>query len=171
MDLSTTIIGLLLLALFIFPVILISRSGKSKGKKFEKELFSESSKNELIISDKALWDEQAIGIDTAKNKIIYLDWNGPERINYIFELKDVKIFETEPSLSERNKKSFSYKKVERLGLKFSFKDSNKQDINITFYIAGIGQQIDDQVKLFEKWSKVIGDKMDFKPIGNLRDSA
>ena len=37
MDLSTTIIGLLLLALFILPVILISRAGKSKVKEFEKE--------------------------------------------------------------------------------------------------------------------------------------
>ena len=171
MELSTTIIGLLLLALFIFPVILISRSEKSKGKKSEKELFSESSKNELIISEKDLWDEQAIGIDTAKNKIIYLDWSGTERIDYIFELKDVKIFESEPSLEERNKKNFSYKKVERLGLRFCFKDSAKRDANITFYIAGIGQKFDDQVKLFEKWSKIIRDKMDFRPVGNLRNSA
>ena len=171
MDLNTTIIGLLILALFILPVILISRSGKSKGKKFEKDFFSESSKNELIISEKALWDEQAIGIDIVKNKIIYLDWSGPERIDYIFELKDVKVFESEPSLGERNKKNFSYKKVERLGLRFCFKDSAKRDLNITFYIAGIGQQFDDQVTLFEKWSKIIRDKMDFKPVGNLRNSA
>ena len=171
MDLSTTIIGLLILALFMLPVILISRAGKSKGKKAEKELFSESSKNELIISEKALWDEQAIGIDTAKNKIIYLDWSGPERTDYIFELKDVKTFESEPSPEERNKTDFSYKRVERLGLRFCFKDSARKDVKITFYIAGTGQQINDQVKLFEKWSKIIRDNMDYKPLGNLRNSA
>ena len=162
MDLSITIIGLLLLALFIFPVILISRSGKSKMKKFEKDFFSEVSRNELNISEKDFCNEFAIGIDTSKNKIIYLDWSGPERIDCIFELKDVKIFESEPSLGKRNKKNFSYKKVERLGLRFCFKDSAKRDVNITFYIAGIGQQIDYQVKLFEKWSKIIRDKMDFR---------
>jgi hypothetical protein len=171
MDLSTTIIGLLLLSLFVVPIVLISRSGKSKAKRFEKELFSESSMNELMISEKTLWDEQAIGIDTAKNKIIYLNWSGPERIIYIFELKDVKIFETEPGFGERNKKNFSYKKSERLGLKFSFKDSVRQEINIIFFTPGIAQRTDDQVKMFEKWSKIIKDQLDVKPIGNLRDTA
>ena len=171
MDLSTSIIGLLILAIFILPVILISRAGKGKGKKFEKDLFSEASKNELIISEKAFWNEYAIGIDTSNNKIIYLDWSGPERINIIFDLKDVKVFEPVPSYGEMNKKNFNYKKVERLGLRFCFKDSVKPDVNITFYIAGIGQQSDDEVKLFKKWSGIIRGKMDSKPIGNLRNSA
>lgn len=171
MDLSSTIIGLLLLALFILPVIILSRSGKSKGKKFENEFFSESSKNELIISEKSFWDEHAIGIDIEKNKVIYFDWSGPERIDYIIELKDVKVFESEPSLGERDKKNFSYKKVERLCLRFGFKDSARRDVKIIFYIVGIGQEIDDQFKLFEKWSKIIKDKMDFKSVGNLKKLA
>jgi len=39
MDLSTTIIGLLVLALFILPAILISRAGRSKRVNFEKDFF------------------------------------------------------------------------------------------------------------------------------------
>src|SRR5665648_110141 len=131
MDLSTTIIGLMILSLFILPVILIARAGKSKGKKFEKDFFSEVSRNELKISEKDIWNEFAIGIDTSRNQIIYLDWSGPDRINIIFDLKDVKVFESMPSYGEQNKKNFKYKNVDRLGLRFHFKESVKPDVNIT----------------------------------------
>jgi len=171
MDLSTTIIGLLILTLFILPVILISRSGKSKGKKFEKDFFSEVSINELKISEKDFWDEFAIGIDTSRNKIIYLDWSGPDRINIIFDLNDVKAFETIPGYRELNKKNFNYKNVNRLGLRFHFKESVKPDVNITFYIAGFGQITDDEIKLFKKWLDIIRNNIDTKSIDDFRHTA
>ncbi|HUX95074.1 MAG TPA: hypothetical protein VMV47_05015 [Bacteroidales bacterium] len=164
MDLSTTIIGLLLLALFILPVILISRAGKSKVKEFEKEFFSESSKNLLTISDKEFWDDKAIGIDTINNKILYLDWNDYDRVEHILELKELKVFESEPGFEERNKKNFSYKKVNKLGLKFKFKDPSRSDISIMFFANGMGHITDEKVKMFEKWSGIIRKRMDFKSI-------
>ncbi len=75
------------------PIVLISRSGMSKGRKFEKEFFSESSRNKLEISDKSIWDNQAIGIDSTKNRILYLDWNDYDRVDHIFELKELKVFD------------------------------------------------------------------------------
>jgi len=168
MDLSTTIIGLVLLALFIIPVILISRSGKSKWKKFERDFFSVVSKNELKISEKDIWNEFAIGIDASRDKILYIDWSGPDRINIIFDLKDVKAFEPTPSYGDQNKKNFNYKKVDRLGFRFHFKESVKPDVIITFYIAGFGQITDYEIKLFNKWVDIIKNKIDIKSINDSR---
>jgi len=171
MELSTTIIGLLLLALFIFPIIMMSRSGKSKGKKFEKDFFSEVSINKLKISDKDLWSESAIGIDTEKDQMIYIDWSGSQKVSNIFELKSVKVFEPIPSFAEQNKKNFNITKVSKLGLRFSFKEAVKPDINITFYIAGLGQITDEEINLFKKWQSVIKKKLDTKAIDDIKHTA
>jgi len=171
MDLSTTIIGLLLMALFLLPVILISRAGRSKRVNFEKVFFSEVSRNKLNISEKDFFNEFAIGIDTSRNKIIYLDWRGWDMVNLIFDLKDVKVFESVPSYGEQKKKNFNYKNVDRLGLRFHFKEFAKPDVNITFYIAGFGRITDDEVKLFTKWLGIIRKKLDTKSLGDFRHSA
>jgi len=171
MDLSTTILGLLFLALFILPVILISKSGKGKTNKFEKEIFSEASKNELNISDKLIWKEFAIGIDASRKKIIYLDWSGPEKINLIIDLKDVKVFEPIPGSGEQNKKNFNYKKVDRLGFRFHFIKPGRSDLNIIFYIAGIGTLSEEEVKLYKKWLDIIRSNMVSKSIDDMKHSA
>ena len=171
MDFGTTILGLVILALFILPVIFIARSGKGKGKKFHKDFFTEASLNKLKISEKDFWNEYALGIDTTQNKIIYLDWSGPERVNIIIDLKEVKVFEPLPGYMEQNKKNFSYKKVERLGLRFHLIDPDKPDVNINFFIAGFGQITDDEIKLFKKWLAIIKGQMDSNTIDNLKHSA
>jgi hypothetical protein len=171
MDLTTTIIGLLILALFILPIILISMAGKGKGKKFEKEFFSEVSRNELKISEKDFCNEFAIGIDTSTNKVIYFDWSGPDRFKIIFDLADVKIFESIPGFKELNKKNFTYKNVNRLGLRFQFKEPDKPEVNITFYLAGFGKLSDQEAKLFKKWLDIFRNKMESKSVDEIRHSA
>jgi hypothetical protein len=70
MNTSITIIGLIILALFLLPWVIISRSSKGTVKRLVKDLHSEASNNELIISDCDSWGESTIGIDEKKNKII-----------------------------------------------------------------------------------------------------
>lgn len=171
MDISTTIIGLLILALFVVPVIIISRAGKGKGKKFEKDFFSEVSRNDMKITDKDFWNEYAIGIDTSTNKIIYLDWSGHDRTSTIFDLKDVKVFETTPGQAERSRKNFNYKNIGRLALRFQFRESARPDVNITFYIAGFGQITDNEIALFNKWASLIRMKSDTKANDDVRHTA
>ena len=171
MDISTTIIGLLVLTIFILPVILISRSGKSKKKQFEKDFFSQASMNELKISDKDFWSEYAIGIDSLNSKILYLDWSKPERSNVIFDLKDVKVFEPFPGFKEREKPNFNYNTTQRLGMKFSFKNPAVKSISIIFYFPGFGKMSDHDIRLFEKWTEIVRRNMDTKTINDLRNSA
>ena len=171
MDLLTTIIGLLILALFVFPIVLISRSGRGRTKKFEKDFFSEVSRNGLNISEKSFWNEHALGIDLSANRIIYLDWSGQERVDVIFDLKELKSFEPIPGFAEMNKKNFSFKKVGKLGLKFHFRNSAVNDVFVPFYIPGFGQIGDSEINLFEKWSKLIKFKLDEGHLDNLKNYA
>ncbi len=171
MDLSSTIIGLLMLSIFIIPVILLSRAGKAKGKKYEKEFFSEVSRMKLNISEKDFWNESAIGIDKAKNLIIYMDWSEPETRVRVIEMKDVKAIEPTPGFKEMNKKGFNYSKGQRLAIKLCYKDSSRMDINLLFFVPGFGEQSDKDVKLFEKWLKLIIPGIDTRSADNLKHSA
>ena len=171
MDLSSTIIGLLMLSLFIIPVILLSRAGKAKGKKFEKEFFSEVSRMELNISEKDFWNEYAIGIDKSKNHILYMDWSESETKVKLIDLKEVKVIESSPGFKEMNKKGFVYKKGQRLAIKLCHKDNSRMDINILFFVPGFGEQSDKDVKLFEKWLKLIMAGLDTRSADDLKHSA
>lgn len=171
MDLSSTIIGVLMLSLFIIPVILLTRAGKAKGKKFEKEFFSEVSRMELNISEKDFWNEYAIGIDKSKKRILYMDWSVPETRVLIIDIKDVKTIEPTPGFKEMNKKGFNYSKGQRLAIKLCHKDNSRMDINILFFVPGFGEQSDNDVKLFEKWLKLIMAGIDSRSADNLKHSA
>jgi hypothetical protein len=171
MDTSTAIIGTLILALFLLPVFIIARSGRRKMTRFEREFFSEASRNELNISEKDVYNEIAIGIDTSRNTILLLNWSGPERTTSVFNLKDVGVFESNPGYAEFKKPGFNFKKVEKLGFKFQFTDSIRPEINIVFYTAGFGQLRDAEVRLFSKWVEIIRKKMSSKSVHDLKHSA
>jgi len=104
MNLSTTIIGLLVMSIFIVPVLLLTRSGKRKAKQFERDFFSVVSRNKLLISEKSFWSDYAIGVDSSKNIIIYMDKSGPEMIDKIISISDVKDFYTFPGKKKGRKK-------------------------------------------------------------------
>jgi hypothetical protein len=171
MNVTTTIIGLFFLALFIVPIFIFSRQGKNKGKKYEKDFFSEVSINNLRISDKDFWKEHAIGIDTDQNKIIYIDWSGSEKVSYIFSLKDIKVFEPVPGFSEQHKRNFNLTKAPRLGLRFVFLESARAEINVTFHIAGLAQLNDEEIRLFKKWQSLISKKLDNRPVNDIKHTA
>jgi hypothetical protein len=76
-----------------------------------------------------------------------------------------------PKLNEIPKEEFNYKKTERLGLRFDFKDPSRRDIDIVFYMSGFGQITYKEIKLFKKWSKIVLESIDSKSSGDLKKSA
>lgn len=171
MELSTTIIGMLMLIFFILPVVIIARAGQGKKKRYEKDFFSYVSKNGLKISEKDFWDDYAIGIDISKNLIIYLNWSSPEKTVTVINLKEVKVFETFPDYREMNKKNFNYEKVGRLSLRFIFKESVQREVNITFFIAEFGHISESQIKMFRKWTEIIRNYVTTNQVDDFRFTA
>ena len=159
MNTSITIIGIIILALFLLPWVIISRSSKGTVKRLVKNLNSEASINELIISDCDSWGESTIGIDEKKNKIIYVDESHGDKDVKIFSLKDVEVFKTIPDLTNKKYQHNEYKKTNKVGLSFIFRERSRSDINITFYVAGFGGLSKKEEHIFEKWSEIIRKKL------------
>lgn len=155
MDSTTTIIGLAILALFILPVVLISRSNKKKGSKFDKELISVGIANGIDISDKDVIGEYGAGLDTASNTLLFINWSGREKVVTFFSLKEVKAFDTVPSSNEMKKPTFDIKKAERLGFRFQFNNSQRPEFSIVFYTMGFGKLSESELNFFLKWSAIV----------------
>ena len=157
MNTSSTIIGVVLLALFIIPIVLISRSSRKKRNRLNDEILEIAQKHDLKISDSNTWNESALAIDEEKNKIIFIDETHGEKEVKIFGTKELRSFRTIPDIHKD--KSIDLRKEARLGLSFLFKESSKPEINITFYIAGFGELSKHEKQLFEKWSEKIRNRI------------
>lgn len=155
MDITTTIIGLLLLALFIVPVIFLSKSGKKKKTRLSKDIQSEASRNNLSLTKFDSWNESAIGIDDKNGKVIYIDESHADKDVRIFNLKDVKSFKTFPDLTNKSRQNTDYKKEPKISMGITFRDPSKSDLEITFYVPGFGKLKEEEKLLFEKWSEII----------------
>jgi hypothetical protein len=155
MDATTTIIGLAILSLFLIPVVIMSRSSKKKGSKFDRELLAEATKRGLIISEKQIFGEYGIGIDNSSKKLLFINWSGSESVATSFSFKEIKAFDTIPSANELKKPNFDLRKTERLGFRFHFQDSGRPEFSFIFYIAGFGLVGDNEIEFFTRWSKVV----------------
>jgi hypothetical protein len=152
---TDTLIGIGLLCLFLLPVILIARSGKSKKGRLINDLMSEASKNGLFISESDSWNDSALGLDAKNKKIIYIDENGSEKKVSIFSLSDLKSFKTIPDIKNNKGQKLDLEREKNLSLILNFRDPSKSEVNISFFIAGFGKMTKTEKDLFEKWSGLI----------------
>lgn len=159
MSISTTIIGILLLALFIVPVIIISRTGRNKGKALLKELHSQAQTNGLEIGENDFWNDSVLGFDTGKGKVIYLSAADGRIKQLIFGLDEVRTITTIPDLSGRKRQDDIYKNGKKLGLVFSFTDKSRPDLEINFYVPGFGKMTESERQLFEKWAGIFSARL------------
>lgn len=157
MDIANLIIGIVILAFFIVPVLLLSQSGKNKKKKLLKDLETEASIKGIKLTESDCWNESALGFDSSSGTVVFVDESKSERETSIFNLADVKSFRTLPPVNSKESDIADLKKENRLALEFSFKKPGKSNVVINFYISGFGKMTEHEQKLFRKWSILFRD--------------
>lgn len=150
MDTSITIIGLIVLAMFILPVFLIIKSKKKRIEQMKSDLMDEAKKAGITIVDTDYWNNSILGIDDKEKTIIYIDEDSNEKKIRIFNIDDVKTVKFFPDITKKNLNP-DYKKEPKLCISFFFKDSAKYEVNLEFFTAGFGNLTKVEQSLFEKW--------------------
>lgn len=150
MNLSTTIIGLAILALFAIPVFLIAKSAKKKIEKLKDSLTDEAKKTGVTIADTDYWNDSILGIDDREETVIYIDGSHSEREISTFNMRDVKSVRFFPDITKNPNPD--YKKEPKLGISFFFKETAKSEVNVMFFMAGFGDLSKHEQGLFEKWT-------------------
>ena len=156
MDLSSTIIGLVVLGLFLLPALIITKANKKKAQRLQNIIMEEAVKNELTITESDNWNEAAIGIDMKNDKIIFIDESQRENDVRIINLKDVRSVRTSPAIQNIRNQKKEHEKESQLSLSLLFKEPSRPEIDITFYVAGFGKLTKIERGRFEKWSKILG---------------
>lgn len=150
MDTSTLIIGFFMVALCALPFLLAGSTRKKNEQKIKNVIFELAKLNNTIILQSDFWFKTAIGLNTNSNELFfYRNVNNSEtslKIN-LNDFQRCRIVKLNDSSNH----------IDILQLVLVPNSSNKIEILLEFYNAEFHPQINSEVQLIEKWSKLIND--------------
>jgi CTP:phosphocholine cytidylyltransferase-like protein len=148
MDLSTVIIGFFMVALCALPFLLSGSNRKKNEQKIKNAIFELAKLNNTIILQSDFWFKTAIGINTNSNELFFYRKISDSETSLLLHLNDYQ-------KSRIVKLNDSNNHIEILQLVLVPSTSNKLEIILEFYNAELNPQINTEVQLIEKWSKLI----------------
>ncbi len=155
MDLGTAIIGAFFISLVFLPIVLMVLNGKKKEKKMLQLLHSAAHQQNGHVSKHELFGDFAIGIDDSMNLVFYVKQSGNtvlvESVN-LAEIQSCKVLNSSKFYGE-------YKTVEQLDLCLTGNAKNRIEIKLPFFAAGSNNQIREELKSIENWSRTINDQL------------
>lgn len=159
MDSGTLIIGIISIIGCVLPFVLLSRSKKKKEKQLLHLLTNIAERFNCKITRHEFYGELAIGLDESANFLFFLkdvkDMEAARHIN-LAEIQHCKIVNTGRTI---NNKEGSYQAIDRLDLSFVPFDKNKPNILLEFYNAEISLQLGGELRLIEKWEKIVNERL------------
>lgn len=156
MDLSTTMVGLVLVALILLPILYFNFRKRIAKKQMLDAFKALAREKGIEISQHEFWRDSVIGIDPAKKMVLYQRKNDAENVVQVIRLEDVSRCEqvTISSTPDTAVKG-EQRVIQRLDLKFTFKTKNWPDELLTFYDADKVLQLDDDIVRMSAWHKAI----------------
>ncbi len=158
MDFGSAIVGTISVIIFILPIILMNRNKKNKTKLLLGELQNIASQYQSEIDQYETFNSFAIGIDSY-HKLAYFYKDGKmQSRKYHIDL--TKIRECKPEVISRTIKDGKRinKVIDSVALQL-IPVSESKPIQLEFYNADEGLQLNGELKAIEKWSKVINQQL------------
>ena len=156
MDTSSTIIGLVILAVFILPIILL-HSARRKRERKQLELFDQYVESKgLHLDQRELWNHYGIGVDNAGKHLFYLKQHIDDNQEQILSLTEVAMCETVREMVKPTVNASEDDLVlDRLELLLRFKQAGRESVRLEFYNREESSGLSDELELTEKWRKRI----------------
>ena len=159
MDLATAFIGIGSITLCALPFVITSKNKKKKEKQLLNSLKDFSKKHDSELTQHETGENYAIGLDTTKNMVYFLQ-KGEEKENLQFvdlaTIKSCEINNISKSLAKNEKT------LDRLNLKLNAIDKNKPSIVLEFYNSDISFLPINEFDSIEKWNRIINNLLNKK---------
>jgi hypothetical protein len=156
MDIKNAIIGFVLVAIFILPLVYLVNMQKNKDKKLQKHFLAEAKKFNVSISKSDVWNSgYCIGIDDTNSKLLYFYKKLGKEESTLIDLSEVKKCKTSNINRNVKTKAGNIYVIDRIELVFSYKDTAIADKPLMFYSAEDDMTLSDELQLVEKWQKTI----------------
>jgi len=155
MDLGTSIIGALIIAICIAPFFLMNRKKKNEEKKSKQLLVNFANNYNAKITQYEICGNYIIGIDEDKKYIFFIknqDFKTIEQFVDLAEIKNCKVINT--SITFTNNKS-NYHKIDKLELILKNNKPSESNTVLEFFNADFSIQLYDERTSIEKWSCII----------------
>jgi hypothetical protein len=156
MNTTTTIIGIVAIALFVIPLLILSNWGKKRRKQLIKYLSLYAAEQSGNLDEYDNWKNSIIGIDFANKKVYHLSKQAGEIKKTFIHLPEVskcKLTGINPSnLNQANTK---------IQLEFTFRNSMQSEAKIQFFNTEFDTFIvEEDLKLPEKWLSIVNTELD-----------
>ncbi|WP_299825355.1 hypothetical protein [uncultured Pontibacter sp.] len=154
MDFVTIIIGLISLALFIVPIMYISRKQKQVAGKAMQEFLALAGQQELSLTKYDFWNQRfALGLDEKQHKLFYFCKQADKEQVLLLDLADVKSCELVKDSREVN----DNKIIDLIALRLSFRAAKPQ--LLVFYQKEDNMLLGGELQLATKWSAIISEAL------------
>lgn len=146
MDTFSLVTGLLVLALAVFPMLLIRMSRKKEEKKRTLALNALAAKHQSSISESENMFKIMLGVDATKTRLFFMrfDENPSEEVVELTDVQSCSILELK-DISER---------VTRLSMVFHAKNGKQSELNL--FDANTQIRLDGEKQFALKWKEKLG---------------
>jgi hypothetical protein len=147
MELGTTLIGIICVAICAMPFVLTNRSKKAIVKRQLIVLKDLATQHNNTITQNEINSFYAIGIDETKKSVSFILKGETEIEQQFVDLSTIKSCE----IVSINKS----KHMDRLYLKLMPIDKTKSEVILEFFNADVSYQLGEELQSIEKWNKII----------------
>ena len=153
MDLSSIIIGAIVIACCIVPFIIIGQNRKKSERKTIQSFINKANQHNCNISKHEICSDFIIGLDETNKTVFFLKNlkdKGVEQCINLAEIRTCKVKNASRTVANQSV-------IDRLELSFIPIDKNKKEISLEFFNSDIKIQLGREVESIERWSKQIND--------------
>jgi hypothetical protein len=160
MDFSTIFVSLLVLGAFLVPPVYIYFKRKNRTKKFQDMMNKLAESQSCKVSEYDQWKKSCVGLDKNNHKLFYLKQNSKKIHSEITNLNEILKCKITGINASSNGSAQNNGSIEKLDLCLTYKDNNKENYLINFFDAEKDFIVDDDdIKLTEKWNKLINSEL------------
>ena len=162
MDSGTTIMGIIIALICALPVILFYLNNYKKKRKKLSVLKRIEALNDCKIKNFDYSDTFLIGIESNNHLLFYVQWVGDEETLLKIDLSEMNNCQLINSTKSMGSKTSSYTIIEKVELAFKYIDRKNKDILIELYRKQSGTTLSDELRIAEKWCKIVKNKIDLQ---------
>lgn len=157
MDLTTLLIGVAALAIFIVPVLMIQVANRRRDKRRIKAFKQLAAQNGLTLTKYDTWGESCIGVDEEKKKVYFSTGSNGQASSTLVNLSDVQTCSVSSDGKSLKTKEYNSALTERVSLDFWNGNGKQPEKSFLFFDKSIDSTLTDELLLAQKWEKIISD--------------
>lgn len=147
----TTILGLLMLSIFVIPAFIVIQKQRIEKKKLEQFLSALEKEKNIRISEHETWKNKILGVDLASQKALFIIRDKTHNEIQIIELNGFSGCSVEKNMVTSESDS-SIQAVAAIRLRFKPRDNSRPFQSFSLYIEEDDETLGSELRIAEAWA-------------------